>query len=72
MTDETKAEVKALEYCVVALRQVQKAKDPRERLAAVRLEVEFTERIEKLRLADREPALAFQHGDAAEPAAVSR
>lgn len=62
MTDETKAEIKALDYCVFALKQVQKAKDPRERLAAVKLEVEFTERIDKLRASDRSPELALSEG----------
>ena len=63
MKDETKAKIKALEYCLSAIRQVQRAKDPREKLAAVELEVEFTERIEALRTADREPSLPFQDSE---------
>lgn len=61
MKDETKAMIKALEFLIASIKQVQKAKDPREKLAAVQLEVEFTERIENLRAADREPELAL-HG----------
>lgn len=60
MKDETTARIRALEYCISAIKQVQKAKDPREKLAAVELEVEFTERIEALRKADKEPELVLQ------------
>lgn len=63
MKDDTKAKIKALEYCISAIKQVQKAKDPREKLAAVELEVEFTERIEKLREVDRTPELALSESD---------
>lgn len=60
MKDKTKAEIEALEYCQVCIRQVQKSKNPYVKQAAVNLEVEFAERIEALRLADREPGLPFQ------------
>lgn len=63
MKDETKAKIKALEYCISAIKQVQKAKDPREKLAAVELEVEFTDRIEKLRESDRTPELALSEAE---------
>lgn len=57
MKDETKARIKALEFLISCIKQAQRAKDPREKLAAVELEVEFTERIEKLQASDREPEL---------------
>lgn len=63
MKDEIKAEIKALQYCICGLKQVQKAKDARERLAAVKLEVEFSDRIGRLQAADREPGLPFQPGE---------
>jgi len=65
MTDETKAKIKALEYMVASAKHAQRTRDPRERLAAVELEVEFTERIERLRQLDVEPelpALTGTHG----------
>ena len=72
MKDDTKAKIKALEYCLSAIKQVQRAKDPREKLAAVELEVEFTERIEALKASDREPALPFSQGEPALAAASGR
>lgn len=63
MIDKTKAEVKALEYVLVALKQVQRAKDPQERLAAVELEVEFTRRVEHLKASDRSPELELHAAD---------
>lgn len=65
MTDDTKADIKALEYLVACTKHAQRARDPRDKLAAVKLEVEFTERIEKLRAADVQPelpALVGTHG----------
>lgn len=59
MKDKTKAEIEALEYCQVCIRQVQKSKNPYVKQAAVNLEVEFGERIDALRQADREPGLPF-------------
>lgn len=57
MTDRTKAKIKVLEMAVSAMRLAAKARDIHERLAAVELEAEFTERAEKLRTEDREPPL---------------
>lgn len=62
MTDKDKAKIKTLEMAVSAMRTAAKARDVRERLAAVELEAEFTERIEKLRAEDREPALPLAVG----------
>ena len=62
MTAKNKAKIKTLEMAVSAMRTAAKARDIRERLAAVELEAEFTERIEKLRAEDREPALPLAVG----------
>ncbi len=62
MTDKTKAKIKTLEMAVSAMRTAAKARDIHERLAAVELEAEFTERIEALRKEDREPALPLSTG----------
>lgn len=62
MTDKDKAIIKTLEMAVSAMRTAAKARDVRERLAAVELEAEFTERIEKLRAEDREPAFPLAAG----------
>lgn len=57
MTDRTKAKIKVLEMAVSAMRLAAKARDINERLAAVELEAEFTERAAQLRAEDREPPL---------------
>lgn len=60
MKDETKAKLKALEYMVSCAKHAQRTKDPRDKLAAVELEIEFTDRISALRKADKEPELSLQ------------
>lgn len=69
MKEDVKSKIKALEYCVVALKQVKNAKDPQERLSAVELEVEFTKRIERLKESDHTPELELQ--DASREPAVA-
>ena len=57
MTDETKAEIKALEYMVECAKHAQRTRDSQAKLAACKLEVEFTKRIERLRAQDEHPEL---------------
>lgn len=59
MPKDAKAKIKALEYMVACAKQAQRTRDPRDKLAAVELEVEFTDRIEKLKLQDATPELAL-------------
>jgi hypothetical protein len=63
MKDKTKAKIEALQYCAAAIKQCQKSKNHYVRQAAIDLEVEFYERIEALKQADREPGLPLGNGD---------
>lgn len=47
--------VKVLKYLLSAAKVAQRTKDPRERLAALKFEIEFTERLEKAE-AEGEPS----------------
>lgn len=57
MNADIKGEIRVLEFCISYVKQAQKAKDPHEKLAAVKLEIEFARRIERLKEADKNPEL---------------
>jgi hypothetical protein len=59
MTPQNSAKIKTLEMAASAMRTAAKSRNIYERQAAVDLEVEFNERIEAIRIADREPELAL-------------
>lgn len=62
MKDKTKARISVLQYLVESAKQAAKTKNIHERLAAVELEAEFVERIERLKAEDREPDLPLGNG----------
>lgn len=57
MDAETKAELKALEYMVSCAKHAQRTRDPHDKLAAVKLEIEFVERIAALKAREQQPEL---------------
>lgn len=59
MTAKNKAKIKALEYCIAAMRTAAKTPNVTERLVAVELEAEFSERISAIKTADKEPEFAL-------------
>jgi hypothetical protein len=59
MTEKNKAQIKTLEMAVSAMRTAAKTRNIYERQAAVDLEVEFNERIEAIKKADKEPELSL-------------
>lgn len=62
MDDKTKARIKQLETAASAMRCAAKSRNIHERLAAVELEAEFVERIQRLRAGLREPELPMGNG----------
>lgn len=62
MKDKSKAKISVLQYLTECARQASKTKNIHERLAAVEIEAELIERIEKLRAEDREPGLQLGNG----------
>ena len=59
MKAKNKAKIKHLEMCISAMRTAAKSSNLTERLTAVELEVEFTERISAIKNAESEPELAL-------------
>lgn len=58
MTDVVKADIKALEYMVTCAQHAQRTRNPLDKLAAVKLEVEFSDRIAALKKQDDQPELS--------------
>jgi hypothetical protein len=55
----TKAKINALEFMISSARVAQKTNDPRLKLEACTLELEFSERVAALKKSDKEPELAL-------------
>lgn len=55
------AQIKVLEMAIAAIRLAARSRNIEERYAAVSLEREFVNRVEKLRAEQRTPSLALAH-----------
>ena len=63
MKASTKAKINALEFVISAAKVCQKTNDTMLKLEACKLELEFSERVEALKKADKQPELALAHHD---------